>query len=285
MKARVKGAILVLLSIFALMYGDGPTGLSQAFIGAALGLASGLGGMFGGKEQKRYLKEKRAMSKNVRTKYLPQFTSRMYGAADEWKKDLEPFYDQYLAEGSPLLRERQRMMAERIGEEGGRASRTAASRIAQSGYGFTPSGLAAGVQGGIAQSTARSAADAYLTNLLENEMFKFQAAQGKADMFKTNMQAFNPSALAGFLNDGGAGAIAANVDQGFTEGLSKIFGVAQDFFKKGGAGGTESNLPSSGTGGAFSPSNIFGPQTTQRTPSGAVSRLPSWSHQSIFGRP
>lgn len=200
-------------------------------IGALIGIgASLLGGLFGNRAQKRYLKEKTAMSKDIRTKYLPDFTKRMYSSADQWKADLNPFYDQYLKEGSPLLAQRQRAASEQIGEEGSRASRAATQKIGQAGYGFAPSGLAAGVQGDIARSTARSSADAYLTNLLENENFKFQAAEGKERMYGASMQAFNPGSLSGFL--GGGEQAAANVDAGTSQMFSGIAGGISGLFQK-----------------------------------------------------
>lgn len=194
------------------------------------GLISGglgiLGGLFGNKEQKKLLKEIRKLTKDVRTKYLPEYTGRTYKSADEMSASLLPFYDQYMKEGSPLLAQRQRAAYENVVQQGERASGNLQQKLTQTGYGFTPSGLFAAAQGDLARSTAKSAADAYLENLLQNEMFRFQAATGKGDVYKTLLQTFNPGVWSSFIP--GAPQSAGTDWASVGRGVADIFGA----FKK-----------------------------------------------------
>src|SRR2546428_233741 len=97
--------------------------------------------------------------------------------------EVKEFYKQYLGKGSPLLQERQRASAENVASEYKGARESAMQNLSATGYGREGSGTQAGMLGGMFQSEAKTGADHYLENLLQNEQFKFHAAQGMAGRF------------------------------------------------------------------------------------------------------
>jgi hypothetical protein len=91
---------------------------------------------------------------------------------------LSPFYSQYLKSGSPFLSQIQRAGAEQTATGANNAAGQIRSEMGTSGLGFGPSGATAAALGGLGAETGRTASSNYLTNLLNNEQVKFQAAQG-----------------------------------------------------------------------------------------------------------
>lgn len=93
-------------------------------------------------------------------------------------KQLQPFFSQYLGSGSPFLAQQQRASAEQNATQFNNAAGQVRNTMQTSGFGFGPSGTTAAAVGGLGAEAAKSSASDYLTNLLNNEQVKFQAAQG-----------------------------------------------------------------------------------------------------------
>ena len=91
---------------------------------------------------------------------------------------LSPFYSEYMKSGSPYLAQTQRAGAEQTATGANNAAGQIRQVMGSSGLGFGPSGATAAALGGLGAETGRTASSNYLTNLLNNEMVKFQAAQG-----------------------------------------------------------------------------------------------------------
>jgi len=176
---------------------------------------------------------------------------------------LVPFFTQYMGQGSPFLQQIQRASAEQNAQQFNNAAGTMRNEVQASGLGYGPSAAtAAGVGGLGAQAAATSSSD-YLTNLLNNENLKFQAAQGVQ----------------------GAGNMMAGINQPnvssqipYTSGASNIFGlsqVLQNLLKgQGGGGGVNmssptnvatANLPLPNVGLGGTPPFLPGPGPTQGT--------------------
>jgi len=93
-------------------------------------------------------------------------------------KQLVPFFSQYLGAGSPFLSQIQRASAETTATGANNAAGMVRGATERSGLGFGPSGAEAAALGGLGAETAKTSSSNYLTNLLNNEQIKFQAAQG-----------------------------------------------------------------------------------------------------------
>jgi hypothetical protein len=93
-------------------------------------------------------------------------------------QQLAPFYESYMASGSPYLAQTQRAGAEQTAVDANNAAGQIREVTGASGLGYGPSGTTAAALGGLGAETGRTASSNYLTNLLNNEMLKFQAAQG-----------------------------------------------------------------------------------------------------------
>lgn len=91
---------------------------------------------------------------------------------------LSNFYSPYLSQGSPFLAQQQRAGAEQNTLQYGNAAGQLKANLGQTGLGYGPSGTEASALGGLAGGAAQNASSNYLTNLLNNEQVKFQAAQG-----------------------------------------------------------------------------------------------------------
>jgi hypothetical protein len=91
---------------------------------------------------------------------------------------LQPFYSQYTKEGSPFLAQQQRASAEQNATQFNNAAGQVRNTMQASGLGYGPSGATAAAISGLGAEAAKSSASSYLTNLLNNEQLKFQAAQG-----------------------------------------------------------------------------------------------------------
>lgn len=145
---------------------------------------------------------------------------------------LQPFFQQYLGPGSPFLSQMQRASAEQNAKQFSNAAGQLRNTMQTSGLGFGPSGAtAAGIGGLGAQAAATSSGD-YLTNLLNNENLKFQAAKGLQDV----------GAMAG------AGQNQPNVStqMPYTSPGSSIMGLAQslqNLLKGSGGGGVNMSSP------------------------------------------
>lgn len=179
--------------------------LSSGFLGALLGLGGSiLGGLFGNKDQKRMYKEQAALTSDIRNKYLPQEQAGK-NAAVAGLQDTAGFYDPYMKNGSPFLKQQQRASAETINKGYDEALGQSRSRLAQQGFGYAPSGISAAVESSLGRDRARSTSEAYLNNLLENEKVKFQAAAGKTGVQSTIASQFDPSKYAQLGMSGGQG--------------------------------------------------------------------------------
>src|SRR5579864_3314104 len=93
-------------------------------------------------------------------------------------QQLQPFFSQYLQQGSPYLQNIQRAGAEQNAQQFGNAAGNLRQTMQTSGLGYGPSGTTAAAMGQLGQGAAQSSANSYLQNLLNNEQVKFQAAQG-----------------------------------------------------------------------------------------------------------
>lgn len=91
---------------------------------------------------------------------------------------LQPFYSPYLEQGSPYLQNIQRAGAEQNAQQGSQAAGQLRQGMQETGLGYGPSGTTAAALGQLGQAGAQQSANTYLSNLLNNEQVKFQAAQG-----------------------------------------------------------------------------------------------------------
>lgn len=100
--------------------------------------------------------------------------------ADKQKifEQLQPFFSQYLQQGSPYLQNIQRAGAEQNAQQFSNAAGQLRQTMGQSGLGYGPSGTTAAALGQLGGQQATSSANSYLQNLLNNEQVKFQASQG-----------------------------------------------------------------------------------------------------------
>jgi hypothetical protein len=93
-------------------------------------------------------------------------------------QQLDPFYSQYMQNGSPYLQNIQRAGAEQNAQQFSNSAGQLRGQMQTSGLGYGPSGTTAAALGQMGQGAASSSANSYLQNLLNNEQVKFQAAQG-----------------------------------------------------------------------------------------------------------
>jgi hypothetical protein len=91
---------------------------------------------------------------------------------------LSQFFTPYLSSGSPFLSQIQRASAEQTQKGANDAAGRIRESVGASGLGFGPSGATAAAIGEEGAQTNATASSNYLTNLLNNEQIKFQAAQG-----------------------------------------------------------------------------------------------------------
>ena len=93
-------------------------------------------------------------------------------------QQLAPFFSEYMKSGSPFLANIQRAGAESTATNANNAAGQIREVTGASGMGFGPSGTQAAALGELGAETGKTASSNYLTNLLNNEQIKFQAAQG-----------------------------------------------------------------------------------------------------------
>lgn len=93
-------------------------------------------------------------------------------------QQLDPLYSQYLGSGSPYLQNIQRQGAEQNATQYNNAAGQLRQTMGQSGLGYGPSGTTAAALGQLGGAAANQSSNTYLSNLLNNEQVKFQAAQG-----------------------------------------------------------------------------------------------------------
>jgi hypothetical protein len=91
---------------------------------------------------------------------------------------LQPFFSQYLQAGSPFLNLIQSAAAGTEAQGANNAAGQIRQTVGSSGLGYGPSGTTAAALGEEGAQTAALSSSNYLQNLLNNEMVKFQAAQG-----------------------------------------------------------------------------------------------------------
>jgi hypothetical protein len=190
-----------------------------AIIGAGAGVAGAVeAGKTGGAQRKAL---------NIQDQIAQQQLADKQKVFDQ----LLPFFQQYMGQGSPFLSQIQRASAEQNAQQFNNAAGTMRNQVQASGMGYGPSAAtAAGVGGLGAQAAATSSSD-YLTNLLNNENLKFQAAQGVQ----------------------GAGNMMAGINQPnvssqipYTSTGSNIFGLSQalqNLLKGNNSGGRPTYMP------------------------------------------
>lgn len=93
-------------------------------------------------------------------------------------QQLQPFFAQYLQQGSPFLQNIQAAAAGQNAQQYSNAAGNLRQTMQTSGMGYGPSGTTAAALGQLGTQSAQSASSNYLQNLLNNEQVKFQAAQG-----------------------------------------------------------------------------------------------------------
>lgn len=93
-------------------------------------------------------------------------------------KNLTDFFSPYLQEGSPFLKLIQQASAATTATGANNAAGQIRSTVGSSGFGFGPSGTTGAAIGELGAETAKTSSSNYLSNLLNNEAVKFQAAQG-----------------------------------------------------------------------------------------------------------
>lgn len=93
-------------------------------------------------------------------------------------KKLTDFFTPYLQEGSPFLKLIQQASASTTATGANNAAGAIRSTVGASGLGYGPSGATAEAIASEGASTNATSSSNYLTNLLNNEAIKFQAAQG-----------------------------------------------------------------------------------------------------------
>lgn len=91
---------------------------------------------------------------------------------------LQPFFEQYMSQGSPILNQVQQGSAAQLARSFGGQQGQAREALRAQGYGSAPSGTEAGMMGDMATGEATASSQQYLQNLLANENMKFQAASG-----------------------------------------------------------------------------------------------------------
>lgn len=93
-------------------------------------------------------------------------------------KKLTDFFTPYMQEGSPFLKLIQQASAGTTATGANNAAGAIRNTVGASGLGFGPSGTEGAAIASEGASTNATSSSNYLTNLLNNEAVKFQAAQG-----------------------------------------------------------------------------------------------------------
>jgi hypothetical protein len=189
--------------------------LTAGLIGAGGSL---LGGIFGGGANKRLSNTEADALKQQQQQQAIEFAQMQ-----ELFQKLAPFFSSYMQSGSPFLSQIQRAGAEQTAQGANNAAGQIRQVLGSSGLGFGPSGTTAAALGGLGAETGRTASSNYLTNLLNNEMVKFQAASGLGNLTSlmkpggiTTPNFAPPSGLPGAIQ--GAGNALAGIPFGSNAG-------------------------------------------------------------------
>ena len=137
-----------------------------AIIGIGSGVAGTIEGAQAGNRQQKALSIQEQIAQQEATDKQQAF------------KQLTDFFTPYLQQGSPFLSMIQRSAAETNATGANSAAGQIRNTLGQTGLGYGPSGATAAALGGLGAETARTGSQNYLSNLLNNENIKFQAAQG-----------------------------------------------------------------------------------------------------------
>jgi hypothetical protein len=124
-----------------------------------------------------------------RNALMPLFSQQMFGLAGPAGQ----YYNQLMNLGSPYYQQQQRASWENVGQQSQSAAAQARQQLMAAGAGYTPSGAAAGMFGGMGQAEAGNQAQAFLQNLFQNEQLQMAGAQGLAGLAAL----FNPAQLTG----------------------------------------------------------------------------------------
>jgi hypothetical protein len=107
-----------------------------------------------------------------------QIAQQQMGDKQKIFDQLQPFFSQYMQQGSPFLGQQQRAGAEQNAQQFSNAAGQVRGQMQTSGLGYGPSGTTAAAMSGLGTQAAQQGSSTYLQNLLNNENLKFQAAQG-----------------------------------------------------------------------------------------------------------
>lgn len=152
--------------------------LIPALISAGAGVAGAVSSIKSGNKQKQAISSQLDIAKAEE--------ARKQAVYDK----LAPFFSEYMKSGSPFLDKIQRASAESTATGANNAAGQVREGMASSGMGYGPSGATAAALGGLGAETAKTSSSNYLTNLLNNEQIKFQAAQGMSGL--SNGPQINP---------------------------------------------------------------------------------------------
>lgn len=107
-----------------------------------------------------------------------QIAQQEMGDKQQIFKQLTDFFTPYLQEGSPFLKLIQQASAGTTATGANDAAGQIRNTVGASGLGFGPSGTTGASIAELGAETAKTSSSNYLSNLLNNEAVKFQAAQG-----------------------------------------------------------------------------------------------------------
>jgi hypothetical protein len=153
---------------------------------AILGAAGSVGGaLLGGSANKaqNQLVQQQMLTEQDQRNLMDQYAKlqQQYGT------DAANFYLQYMAKGNPFLSNLLSQHFGQIQQQYGNQQGLLSQKLAASGYGAAPSGLAAASAGDLSRAEAGTQSESWLNDMLQNEQIKFQAAQGLggiANMFQ-----------------------------------------------------------------------------------------------------
>jgi len=143
--------------------------LIPALIAGATGVAGVVeGAQAGGRQQKALTQQEQIAQQEMADK-------------QQAFKQLTDFFTPYLKEGSPFLKMIQQASAATTATGANNAAGAIRSTVGASGLGFGPSGTTGAAISELGAETTKTSSSNYLSNLLNNEAIKFQAAQGLKD--------------------------------------------------------------------------------------------------------
>lgn len=141
-------------------------------------------------------------------------------------KDAANFYLQYMAQGNPWLSNLLSQHFGQIAQQYGNQQGLLGQKLAASGFGAAPSGLAAASAGDLSRAEANTQSESWLNDMMQNEQLKFQAAQGLGGI--ANMFQPGQFALHRFSNPTVAQSPWTQVPGAIGQGLSSLIpGLSQ----------------------------------------------------------